>query len=559
MNRKIIIFLTILATVPEVFINNTQIHNNTLHGIYLENPRNYAFVNHSVLSDNGYGAGLRVYGGAADIHINASRVEYNQDNGVNITYDGGYRIFNESSFSFNYGNGINITFNETTVDNKMRLAKQQLTEVNKCEFIENQLTGVRVGNFCRSVSSHRLGDLCPIRRDCRGHKAVVNASTFIGNIMDGIEFESCYVKINEMGDRTNFTAGYNIFRSNYGHAIKIKPLLNAIGQIRYNEFYNHVRHTLLIDNGENFLEAKLWSPMKVSYEISNNTFSHNSGYYIAHLRLTEGSQVQSLIFVHNDLVENAIQGGSSVLNERTRAFAVIIVSSSNINVTRNLLINAESRYEMATHLRDRSVVLSCTPQWWGTTDYSRIIMKIFDQYNRYDLAKIQYHPVLQTADLQWHATTHEQRPHEIEFLRRGNRLGGRLPWIATANNFRNTRRFTTTPGETYYVDRDITIMPDGELIISPGTVFEFENGVGMLIQGFFSAVGQADDKIEFVLKNETTFTDHPLVRLVDGNTDYEGRIEIRLDNHNESDWGTICDKVSTSRIIYNSRRWVNIY
>ena len=536
-------FVPLTATIPEIFINNTQIHNNTQHGIYLENPRNYAFVNHSILSDNGYGAGLRVFGGAADIHVNASKLEFNQDNGINITYDGGYRIFNHSSFSFNYGNGINITFNETTVDNKTRLAKHQRTEVFRCEFLENDESGVRVGNFCRSIESHRLGNLCPVQGECRLHKAVVNASTFIGNRRDGIEFESCYVKINDSDELANFTAGYNVFRRNYGHAIKMQPLLNAIGQLRYNDFTDHVRHTILIDNGEHFLEAKLWSPMEVTYEISNNTFRDNSGYYIAHFRLTEGSQVQSLIFIHNELTDNVIEGGSAVLNERTRAFAVIVVSSSNVNISRNLLINSESRYELATHLRDRSVELACARQWWGTTDYSRIIMKIFDQYSRYDLAKIQYHPALKYGDLSWHATTHEERPHEIEFSRPGNRLGGRLPWIATADNFRHHRTFTTEPGETYYVDRDITVLPDGVLDISPGTVLEFENGIGMLIQGYFTAVGQENNKIEFMLKNETTYFEHPLVRLVDGITEYEGRVEIRLENNNESEWGTICDKV----------------
>ena len=69
---------------------------------------------------------------AGDILVNASTVEYNRDNGVNITYEGGWRIFNQSSFSHNIGNGVNITMNETRTLNNgtVRYARHQRTEVS---------------------------------------------------------------------------------------------------------------------------------------------------------------------------------------------------------------------------------------------------------------------------------------------------------------------------------------------------------------------------------------------------------------------------------------------
>ena len=45
-------------------MNNTISSNNTQHGVFLENIRNYVIVNASDISHNGYGAGLCVYGGA---------------------------------------------------------------------------------------------------------------------------------------------------------------------------------------------------------------------------------------------------------------------------------------------------------------------------------------------------------------------------------------------------------------------------------------------------------------------------------------------------------------
>lgn len=52
------------GVVPEFFMNNTEVTNNLQHGVFLENVRNYAFVNASELSNNMYGAGLKVFGGA---------------------------------------------------------------------------------------------------------------------------------------------------------------------------------------------------------------------------------------------------------------------------------------------------------------------------------------------------------------------------------------------------------------------------------------------------------------------------------------------------------------
>ena len=48
-------------------MNNTEVSNNTQHGLYLENVRNYIAINASTIQRNQYGAGLRVYGGAGKV------------------------------------------------------------------------------------------------------------------------------------------------------------------------------------------------------------------------------------------------------------------------------------------------------------------------------------------------------------------------------------------------------------------------------------------------------------------------------------------------------------
>jgi len=49
---------------PEFYMNSSTVSNNLQHGMFLENVRNFVIVNSSVVTHNGYGAGIRVYSGA---------------------------------------------------------------------------------------------------------------------------------------------------------------------------------------------------------------------------------------------------------------------------------------------------------------------------------------------------------------------------------------------------------------------------------------------------------------------------------------------------------------
>ena len=307
-----------------------------------------------------------MFGGAGDITVNSSTFFYNNDNGVNITYGGGYRIFNMSEFSYNHGNGINITFNETRVDNKTRIAKHQRTEVFRSQFHLNEGIGVRVGNFCQ-----------------RGI-AVVNDSFFIQNHKEGVEFDSCYKLISHY-NRTNFTVGYNVFRGNLGHAVKITPLLNAVGRMSNNTFTEHLKYTILIDNTDDFLLSRTFKLYKVDYEIDTNVFTKNQGYYVANIRLTEESEEQKLLFRYNRFVNNTIRGAFPNLNPRTRAFGVVVLSSSNVKFTRNAMLNPKSKYEVTTHLLNKRKKLDVSLQWWGSGVqglYEWLIHRLFDQRSR---------------------------------------------------------------------------------------------------------------------------------------------------------------------------------
>lgn len=452
--------------------------------------------------------------------MNASTIQYNQDNGINMTYGGGWRIINQTTFTNNFGNGLNITVNETRVDNKTRYARHHRTEVSRSDFVLNDGHGVRVGNFCQKSF------------------VAINDSSFVGNAGGGVELESCF-RLIPAANRTNFTVAYNTFDANYGHAIRIVPLLNAVGVISNNTFTNHPRHVLLLDNSDDFLRSRQFTLLPVDYNVRGNIFSYNKGFYVAHVRLTEGSSQQKLLFQYNIFTNNEIEGGFPTLNTRTKANAVLIVSSTNVNFSRNHLINPLSKFEIATHLIDPSAVLSGgAAQYWGKFDdpdvnYGFILTRIFDHYSRFSLARIEYHPVLRTSWLYAPSNqlTWDETPQEMEF-ERGLTLGGRL-----------SRSLELEKHTSYTVDRDINVLPEGELRLQEGTELHFMNAVGMFVQGHIQSMQQNPTQLRSVLclLNATTAVNSSSVRLVGGDTELEGRLEVRPDIDQE--WGTVCDVV----------------
>ena len=450
-----------------------------------------------------------------DVHVNASNIGYNQDNGVNITYGGGWRIVNMTNINSNFGNGLNVTINETRVDNKTRYARHQRTEVSRSDFILNDGIGVRVGNFCESS------------------QIAINDSSFVQNNKAGVELESCF-KIVPAANRTNFTVAYNTFDGNYGHAIRIVPLVNAIGIISNNTFVNHPRHALLLDNTDDFLMSRHFTLLPVDYYVHGNQFYHNRGFYVANIRLTEKSTQQKLYFQFNVLTDNTIEGGFPTLNARTKANAVVIVSSTNVNFSRNHLQNPDSKFEVASQLNDPSAVVEASMQYWGQLEYGYIITRIFDHYSRFSVARIDYHPVLRTDWLYAPSSsfTWDQIPEEIEF-ERNHFLGGRLSY-----------RLELDQDREYIVDRDINVLPEGELVVQAGTQLRFQNAVGMFVQGRLQTTQQssAGARSVFSLLNETTSVNSSSVRLEGGPSELEGRLEVRPDKNAE--WGTVCDVVS---------------
>ena len=107
----------------------------------------------------------------------------------------------------------------------------------------------------------------------------------------------------------------------------------------------------------------------------------------------------------------------------------MVISSSNIRITRNLIDNPESRYELGSHLIEPNTVLDCQQNWLGHKDEKTVWNRVFDRDDRYNLAKIKYVPYLLSNNINTELVL--ERPEwEPDFIDPETReVGGNYVWL----------------------------------------------------------------------------------------------------------------------------------
>ncbi|KAK0049320.1 protein bark beetle [Biomphalaria pfeifferi] len=492
----------------------SSVHDNIGYGVNIQDMRSKIRIsNETMIYNNHFGAGVLVYKGAGEIIINGTRISNNADAGVNVTYSGGYQLYNNTQFISNKGYGLITEYSRI---NRTRFESRNIIEIVRAQFMWNELIGLRMGNYCN------------------GGEILVNESYFGFNYDEAFEYLSCN---RSTMFKTKLKITFNIFDNNFRHAILMRPLLNTDGLITNNTFVNHTLATIRIDNGYDLLISRWYRDFPVSFNMFENNFKENTGRYVANFRLTQNSAVQYLDCKFNYFQNNQINDSFMYLNSRSRANAVIVVSSTNIRLKRNYIDNPESVRELATHLVDPSISINAEENYWGIdinaqADYAKVYKGIFDQDERFNLAKIDFHPSLRTSRL-YDDFLSTNVPEYVWKFQRGNNIGGVL----------EDTLFTVRSGQTFYVDKDIYVMKDKKLILEPNSILKFGPSIGMVVHGLLKADGKVlgspvildidDDSSEFVpMENRTTN-----IRLVDGENEFEGRLEVEINDQ----WGTVCN------------------
>jgi len=177
--------------------------------------------------------------------------------------------------------------------------------------------------------------------------------------------------------------GHNSFIRNEKLGIKLSPALNLDAIIEYNHFVEQATGAILIKNP--LYEEFNILPAEVV--IRYNEFYNNQGTFIVSIGLSPYNDAQKLLFTRNFLKHNRVRElfdngdlRNVKLIPRSRVAAVVVVSSSNVQIFRNILNNLDSRYEIGSHLEDQSKVINCTYNWLGSAEEKIIFDRLFHRY-----------------------------------------------------------------------------------------------------------------------------------------------------------------------------------
>ncbi|GLH02202.1 LOW QUALITY PROTEIN: Protein bark beetle [Gryllus bimaculatus] len=484
-------------------ITSSSVSDNNGRGVTVENIRSQLHVHQSSISNN-HVAGINLIHGAGDLNVSDSRIAFNNGDGINITYTGGNRNITRTSLSSNKGYGVAVWFNDSIHDPYLEL--NQSTVISYSEIFKNYEIGVIVGNFCRNSFVN------------------ISGNWFNDSRETDIEISSCW---RSNAGVLHLQIGHNTFMHNEKLGIKIQPALNLHGKIEFNRFKDQLYGCILVKNG--LLEE--FETLPVTLFVENNYFDSNHGVYVVNLGLSPYSEVQKLLFTKNFVKDNRIrepfdveEGEGHKLIPRSRVAAPVVISSSNVDIYRNIIHNPESNYEVGSHLEDQSKIINCTYNW----------------LDRYNLAKITFLPfLLHSSNPSATIISLHQPQHVPQFIEPGsNRVGGEVDGMESLK-----------PGE-YIVQRDINIRPGGRLILQPGVTLRFPSSVGIMVAGYIEARGSGRNNIHLTLReeqvlevseNDTTeilpIESQIPVRLLGGLTSKEGRLQVRIG----SSWGTVCN------------------
>lgn len=487
-------------------VTNSVVTNNGARGVLAENIRSLLHVQGTTLRENQM-AGIQVTDGAGDVNVTSSHLSHNFGDGVNMTYSGGRVNISYSVIEANRGHGVVAWFNETSL--KFAINPEIIVAYNTLSM--NQWTSVVVGNFCTPGSVN------------------VSGNVFNHSHWNALEIQSCW----KPAPLRQVTVGHNQFLHNNRLGVVISPAVSINALIEHNLFRYHELGCLLIRNPD----ALELEPLSSSVTVINNRFEYNKGWFVANLGLSQyAGDAQTMLFTRNWIKRNTIrQPFASVgLHPRSRVAAVVVVASSNVNITRNMIDNPDSNYEIGSHLEDQQIEISVIKNWLGARNERDFYYRLFDRKDRYNLARVAYKPfLLHDTNFDTDSVSNMQ-DFVPSFVTPGSReIGGEV----------TGQEELVDPG-IYHVTRDIVIHPTGRLTVAFGVTLRFEHSLGMMVGGELAAEGSAsspDGVITFSLMDRIlreNGTHDTVVRLVGGASNEEGRLQVKIGDR----WGSVCSE-----------------
>ena len=478
----------------------------------------------------------------------------------------------DSFFKFNEDNGIVIGRNNGVVDVQNVVAEDNANSgfssnqnygevyVNHCAFSENQQNGIVIRVYSYRYNTHQISivnssaikngnnGVFVYHESCSRMHNFTLADCFFSENYQGLRFEPCQYSRDQP---TPIVSG-NTFTKNYRIAVYLERVsaitfkrnkivsntgTNTLFWTRSNTGgYHRVRFQENVFRS-NFVVAVVSVASFSSYstsdyfaaEFTGNVFENNTCFTVMSIQwdpLNTNDELNVLTISDNHFINNIPRPVVQFFTP-LRPIATIALDISAAEITNNVFRNSLFPIELLAKCESYDKTVNATMNYWGTNNETDVQEKIYDSSDRYEFCNANYFPFLNSLD-QGDISTNV-RGSSVMF-RRNNTIGGVVKGtvILPKSDF------------DYVADRDIIIPQGGKLIIEAGVNIYFSHFTSMFVRGQLIALGTSENEITFgpFYQNNTIAT----VRLVDGSTPWEGRLEIFIENT----WKTVCYRYWTT-------------
>ncbi|XP_014664130.1 PREDICTED: uncharacterized protein LOC106806643 [Priapulus caudatus] len=275
--------------------------------------------------------------------------------------------------------------------------------------------------------------------------------------------------------------------------------------------------------------------------ITHNAIERNIGEYMFELYTYGQTELVGKVnatFEYNVIKDNEYEG--YVFEEEMygspKSYVFSLRGAQRVNITHNIFRSNRLDYLVLAGVESSALdnsYVNLTFNWWDTSIQEVIRQRIFDfnDWNGYSIAT--YYPFLLQPDWDGPVSTEPIIVDEFDFSKP---FGGKIDKVLQLYE-------RSTP---WVIGSDLTVMPNGTLVIDAGAELQFHPSVGILVMGNLYVNGREGKPVRMnpvrktsVSKRQVEPTVSDAVRLVSGNNSWDGFLEVW--NATTKEWGPICD------------------
>ncbi len=256
-------------------------------------------------------------------------------------------------------------------------------------------------------------------------------------------------------------------------------------------------------------------------DINENTFTENKCSFVIKVNIQSNREPGFFSFKNNILEDN--EGVPS----NSYSLGLLGCISNHFNIQHNVFDNELMEKELfvgrtcGSNYIYETFEIDATFNYWGTSSTDRP----FHFANWNDRPRVKYLPAATTRNFTGVITS--------EVIPNQSQIGGVV----------SSSLYLSTTYSPYVVMNDLTVSENVTLTIEHGVELHFKPNIGLLVLGNIIARGTTNEKIKFCSFEHKCKYEQQMIRLVDGDRVYRGKLQILVGGR----WLAACPYYFTSR------------